>query len=60
MPRPPNYAQDRVQRERMRAAKAQEKADRRAEESARRKAEKGATDPSPDDPSEPPKSLERD
>jgi hypothetical protein len=56
MPRPPNYAQDRVQRERNRAAKAQEKADRRAEESARRKAEKNAADPSPDDLSAPPKS----
>jgi hypothetical protein len=56
MPRPPNYAQDRVQRERARAAKAQEKVDRRAEESARRKAEKSAGDPSPDDPSAPPKS----
>ena len=56
MPRPPNYAQDRVQRERARAAKAQEKADRRAEESARRKAEKTASDPQSGDPSEPPKS----
>lgn len=56
MPRPPNYAQDRVQRERARAAKAQEKADRRAEESARRKAEKNAAGPPPDDASEPEKS----
>jgi len=41
-PKTPNYAQDRSQRERAQAAKAQEKADRRAEESARRKAAKAA------------------
>ena len=39
MPRPPNYSQDRMQRERAQAAKVKEKADRRAEETARRKAE---------------------
>jgi hypothetical protein len=38
-PRPPNYSQDRLQRERAQAAKAKEKAERRAEETARRKAE---------------------
>jgi hypothetical protein len=37
--RPPNYSQDRLQRERAQAAKAAEKAERRAEETARRKAE---------------------
>ena len=40
-PRPPNYSQDRLQRERAQAAKVKEKADRRAEETARRKAEQG-------------------
>jgi hypothetical protein len=44
-PRPPNYSQERQQRERAQAAKANEKAERRAEESARRKAEKDATPP---------------
>jgi len=38
-PRPPNYSQERLQRERAQAAKAKEKAERRAEETARRKAE---------------------
>jgi hypothetical protein len=38
-PRPPNYSQDRLQRERAQATKAREKAERRAEETARRKAE---------------------
>jgi hypothetical protein len=38
-PRPPNYSQDRLQRERAQAAKVREKAERRAEETARRKAE---------------------
>jgi hypothetical protein len=38
-PRPPNYSQDRLQRERAQAAKAREKTERRAEETARRKAE---------------------
>jgi hypothetical protein len=37
-PRPPNYSQDRLQRERAQAAKAREKAERRAEETAKRKA----------------------
>ena len=40
-PRPPNYSQDRLQRERAQAAKAREKAEQRAEETARRKAEQG-------------------
>jgi len=44
-PRPPNYSQDRLQRERAQAAKAREKAERRAEETARRKAEKRETPP---------------
>ncbi len=38
-PRPPNYSQDRLQRERAQAAKTKEKAERKAEETARRKAE---------------------
>jgi len=42
-PRPPNYSQDRLQRERAQAAKVKEKADRRAEETARRKAEQPGT-----------------
>ncbi|HUE65975.1 MAG TPA: hypothetical protein VMO78_16510 [Rhizomicrobium sp.] len=37
-PKFPNCGQDRLQRERAQAAKAQEKADRRAEKSDRRKA----------------------
>ena len=37
--KPPNYSQDRMQRERAQAAKAREKAERRTEETARRKAE---------------------
>ena len=45
-PRPTNYSQDRLQRERAQAAKAKEKAERRAEETARRKAEQ--TKPSED------------
>jgi hypothetical protein len=43
-PRPPNYSQDRLQRERAQAAKAKEKAERRAEETARRKAEQAKPD----------------
>ena len=43
-PRPPNYSQDRLQRERAQAAKAREKAERRAEETARRKAEQAKPD----------------
>jgi hypothetical protein len=47
-PRPPNYAQDRLQRERAQAAKNAEKAERRAEESAKRKAQKeGEPDKTP-------------
>jgi hypothetical protein len=42
-PRPPNYSQDRLQRERAQAAKVKEKAERRAEETARRKAEQEKT-----------------
>ena len=38
-PRPPNYSQERLQRERAQAAKARERAERLAEETARRKAE---------------------
>ena len=38
-PRPPNYSQDHLQRERAQAVKVREKAERRAEETARRKAE---------------------
>ncbi len=45
-PRPPNYGQDRANRERAQAAKAAEKAERRAAETARRKAEKDAEPPS--------------
>ncbi len=44
-PRPPNYSQDRLQRERAQAAKTAEKAERRAAESAKRKAEKDAAEP---------------
>ena len=40
MPRPPNYSQDRMNRERAQAAKAAEKAERKAQEKAQRKAEK--------------------
>ena len=43
-PKKPNYAQDRMQRERAQAAKQAEKAERRAEETARRKALKDAQD----------------
>jgi hypothetical protein len=42
-PRPPNYSQDRLHRERAQAAKVAEKAGRRAEETARRKAEQVKT-----------------
>lgn len=41
-PRPPNYSQDRLNRERAQAAKAREKAERKTEETARRKEEKNA------------------
>jgi hypothetical protein len=42
-PKLPNYSQDRLQRERAKAAKATEKAERRAEETVRRKAEQVKT-----------------
>ncbi len=45
-PRPPNYSQDRLQRERAQAAKMQEKVERRAQEAALRKAEKEKQNPS--------------
>jgi hypothetical protein len=48
-PRAPNYAQDRLQRERAQTAKHAEKAERRAEESAKRKAQKDAEPGKPDD-----------
>ncbi len=44
MPRPPNYSQDRMNRERAQAAKAAEKAERKAQEKALRKAEKEKQD----------------
>ncbi|MDB5740062.1 MAG: hypothetical protein JWP16_1102 [Alphaproteobacteria bacterium] len=44
-PRPPNYSQDRLQRERAQAAKTAEKAERKAAEKAQRKAEKDAAEP---------------
>jgi hypothetical protein len=47
-PRPPNYSQDRLQRERAQQAKAREKAEKRAEETARRKALKDAEGGTPD------------
>ncbi len=47
-PRKPNYRQDRLQRERTKAAKQAEKAERRTEETARRKALKDAESRDPD------------
>jgi hypothetical protein len=47
-PRPPNYAHDRIQRERAQAQKVNEKAERRAEEAALRKAEKDKPKPAAD------------
>jgi hypothetical protein len=44
MPRPPNYANDRSQRERAQRQKAEEKALKRAEKTAKRKAAQGITD----------------
>ena len=44
-PRPPNYAHDRLQRERAQAAKTNEKAERRAQDAALRKAEKDKEPP---------------
>ena len=40
-PRPPNYSQERIQRERKKRAKAEEKAERNAEKAARRRAARG-------------------
>jgi hypothetical protein len=40
-PRPPNYSQERLQRERRQRAKAVEKAERNAEKAARRRAARG-------------------
>jgi len=40
-PRPPNYSQERIQRERKQRAKAEEKAERNAEKAARRRAARG-------------------
>jgi hypothetical protein len=42
-PKSPNYSQDRLQRERAKATKVIEKAERRAEKTARRKAEQVKT-----------------
>jgi hypothetical protein len=47
-PRPPNYAHDRIQRERAQAVKANEKAERRAQEAADRKAKKDKPEPGAD------------
>ena len=47
-PRKPNYAQDRMQRQRAKAARKAEKAERKAEEAAKRKAEKQAGAPNPE------------
>jgi hypothetical protein len=49
VPRPPNYANDRSQRERAQRQKAEEKALKRAEKTAKRKAENDTAAPdSPD------------
>jgi hypothetical protein len=45
MPRPPNYSQDRSNRERKQRAKAEEKAERLAQKSAARKAAREGTAP---------------
>ncbi len=45
MPRPPNYSQDRMNRERAQAAKAAEKSERKAQEKLLRKAEKDKENP---------------
>jgi hypothetical protein len=51
MPRPPNYANDRSQRERAQRQKAEEKAQKRAEKTAQRKAaEEAAGLRKPEDP----------
>ncbi len=44
-PRPPNYAQQRNDRNRAKDQKKQEKLRKREEDAARRKAERGETDP---------------
>jgi len=48
VPRPPNYANDRSQRERAQRQKAEEKALKRAEKTAKRKAEAEGAPPSAD------------
>jgi len=48
-PRPPNYSQQRAQRERNQRARAEEKAERNAERTARRKATKGGKTSPTDD-----------
>ena len=53
MPRPPNYSQERMQRDRKQRAKAEEKAERIAQKTALRKAAKGEgtpPDPKPEEP----------
>jgi hypothetical protein len=53
-PRPPNYSQERLQRERKLRAKAEDKAERQAEKTARRRAARGeGMPPSIDDDSKP-------
>ena len=47
-PRPPNYSQERTQRERAQRLKAEEKALKRAEKTAKRKAEDPPTAPDKD------------
>jgi len=51
-PRPPNYSQERTQRERKQRAKAEEKAERNAEKTARRRAARsqGLLPPTDSDP----------
>ena len=46
-PRPPNYSQERAQRERKQRAKAEEKAERNAQRAARRKAIQNEEAPPP-------------
>jgi len=47
--RPPNYSQERLQRERKQRAKAEEKAERKAEKTAQRRAARGEGVPPPID-----------
>ena len=47
--RPPNYSQERIQRERKQRAKAEEKADRNAEKVARRRVARAEGMPPPND-----------